>query len=322
VKKLLITGGAGFIGSHLAEELLKKGNQTAVLDDLSTGSLENIFHLKDEPNFTFVLGSVMDEDKLDELVKDCEEVYHLAAVVGVKLVFENPVQTILVNVKGTQNVLNSCLKFAKKILVVSTSEVYGKNVDPKLKKFHEDLDLSLGPSLRWSYACSKALDEYLTLSYHKKMGLPTVVVRAFNTVGPRQSGAYGMVIPRLVGQALSGQPLTVYGDGEQVRSFSWVKDIVWAMIELMDKPEANGQIFNLGSEEEVTINQLAQRIKAKTESPSAIVHISYQQAYGKDFEDIRYRVPDMTKLKSVIPFKPTLDLSQILDRIIASHKGK
>lgn len=322
MKKILITGGAGFIGSHLAEELLQKGNEIVVLDDLSTGSLENIFHLKNEPRFRFVLGSVMDEQKLDELVRDCDEVYHLAAVVGVKLVFENPVQTIVVNVKGTENALNSCLKFARKILVVSTSEVYGKDVDPKLRKFHEDLDLSLGPSLRWSYACSKALDEYLALSYHKKMGLPVVIVRIFNTVGPRQSGAYGMVIPRLVGQALSGQPITVYGDGEQVRSFSWIKDTIRAVTGLMAKPEAVGQVFNIGSEEEITINELARKIKEKTRSASPIVHIPYHQAYGKDFEDIRFRVPDTTRLKSFIPFKPTLNLDQILDQIIAFDKGK
>ncbi len=322
MKKILITGGAGFIGSHLAEELLQKGNDIAVFDDLSTGSLENIFHLKNEPKFRFVLGSVMDEAKLDELVRDCDEVYHLAAVVGVKLVFENPVQTIVVNVKGTENALNSCLRFAKKILVVSTSEVYGKDVDPKLKKFHENLDLSLGPSLRWSYACSKALDEYLALSYHKKMGLPAVVVRIFNTVGPRQSGAYGMVIPRLVGQALSGQPITVYGDGKQVRSFSWIKDTIKAMTGLMTKQEAIGGVFNIGSEEAITINQLAQKIKEKTRSASPIVHVPYNQAYGKDFEDIRFRVPDTAKLKSFIPFKPTLNLDQILDQIIAFAKGR
>ncbi len=322
MKKILITGGAGFIGSHLAEELLQKGNQVAVLDDLSTGSLENIFHLKNDHNFRFILGSVMDEARIDELVRDCDEVYHLAAVVGVKLVFENPVQTIVVNVKGTENALNSCLRFAKKILVVSTSEVYGKDVDPQLKKFHEGLDLSLGPSLRWSYACSKALDEYLALAYHRKMGLPVVVVRIFNTVGPRQSGAYGMVIPRMVSQALSGQPITVYGDGEQVRSFCWIKDTIRALTGLMAKPEASGGVFNIGSEEGITINELARKIKDRAQSASQIVHIPYHQAYGKDFEDIRFRVPDTSRLRSCLPFKPTLSLDQILDQVIVFARGK
>jgi len=322
MKKMLITGGAGFIGSHLTEALLKQGHEVVCLDDLSTGTLENILHLKDNPHFRFVLGSILEESKVDDLVLGCDEVFHLAAVVGVKLVFENPVHTILVNVKGTENVLSAALKYAKKTLVVSTSEVYGKDIDADLRRFRESQDLSFGTSLRWSYACSKALDEYMALSYHKKMGLPTVVVRLFNTVGPRQSGAYGMVLPRLTAQALSGQPMTVYGDGTQVRSFSWVLDSVTAMIKLMETPAAVGEIFNVGSEEEISIQQVAERIKAKTGSASPIIHLSYEQAYGKDFEDIRVRVPETAKLRKAVGHKPTKNLDQILDAVIAYQKER
>jgi UDP-glucose 4-epimerase len=322
VRKILITGGAGFIGSHLAEALLEQGHEVVGLDDLSTGSLENILPLKDNPRFRFVLGSILEEDKVDQLVQGCDEIYHLAAAVGVKLVFENPIRTILVNIKGTETVLDAALKYVKKTLIISTSEVYGKDINPKIQKFREDQDLSLGTSLRWAYACTKALDEYLTRAYHKKMGLPTVIVRLFNTVGPRQSAEYGMVIPRLVIQALSGQPITVYGDGAQVRSFTWVKDAVAALIGLMDAPKANGEIFNVGGEEAITIGQLAERIKVKTGSASPIVHIPYEQAYGKDFEDIRFRVPDTTKLRRTIGFQPTMSMDQILDAVIAYQKGR
>jgi UDP-glucose 4-epimerase len=321
MKKILITGGAGFIGSHLAEALLERGEEVAVLDDLSTGSLANILGLRTEPRFKFVLGSILDAAQVDSLVRDCDEVYHLAAVVGVKLVFENPIRTILVNVRGTEIVLDAAIKYAKKSLVVSTSEVYGKDVDPDRKKFREADDLSLGTSLRWVYACSKALDEYLAVSYHQKMGLPVVVVRIFNTVGPRQTGEYGMVLPRFVGQALAGRPITVYGDGGQVRSFCWVKDTIGALLGLMDEPAAAGEVFNLGSDEPIAIRQLAERIKAQTSSASPVVFIPYDQAYGKGFEDIRFRVPDTTKLGALIGFRPSLTLDEIIDRVIAYQKA-
>jgi UDP-glucose 4-epimerase len=320
-KRILITGGAGFIGSHLTEELLRAGHEVTALDDLSTGSLANILGLRSEPRFKFVLGTILDEAKVDGLVREADEVYHLAAVVGVKLVFENPIQTILVNVRGTEIVLNACLKYAKKSLIVSTSEVYGKDADAENKKFRETDDLSLGTSLRWSYACAKALDEYLAVAYHRKMGLPTVIVRIFNTVGPRQSGAYGMVIPRFITQALAGQPITVYGDGTQVRSFCYVKDTVAALLGLMAEPAAEGGIFNIGSEEAVTIREVAEKIKAKTGSASPLVVVPYHQAYGRDFEDIRFRVPDTAKLRDLTGFRPTMTLDRILDEVIAFQKG-
>jgi UDP-glucose 4-epimerase len=322
MRNILITGGAGFIGSHLAESILGRGDAVTVLDDLSTGSLANIRHLQGDPRFRFVQGSIMDEPRVDELVREADEVYHLAAVVGVKLVFENPIQTVRTNVRGTEIVLEAALKYAKKPLVVSTSEVYGKDVDPQTRKFKETDDLSLGSSLRWSYACAKALDEYLAVSYHRRLGLPTVIVRIFNTVGPRQTGAYGMVIPRFVGQALAGRPITAYGDGGQVRSFGWVKDTVAALTGLMETPAAEGQIFNVGSEEEVTIREVAERIKSKTGSRSPIEYVPYDQAYGKGFEDIRFRVPDTAKLKAAIGFRTTLCLDEILDEVIAFQRGR
>ena len=322
MKKILITGGAGFIGSYLAEELIARGEDVSVIDDLSTGSLENILELKSNSRFHFVLGSILDENRIDELIRECDVVFHLAAAVGVKLVFENPVRTMMVNVRGTENVLNSALKFAKKVFIASTSEVYGKDINPDTKKFSEKDDISLGTSLRWCYACSKAMDEYQAISYHKKMGLPVVVGRFFNTVGPRQTGAYGMVIPRFVNQALSGQPITVFGDGLQVRSFSYVTDIVKAVITLMDDPKANGEVFNIGSEEAVTVMDVAKAVKAKTGSASEIVQMSYRQAYGGDFEDIRYRVPDLTKVRKAINYKPSHSFDDILARIIEFHRKR
>jgi UDP-glucose 4-epimerase len=322
MKRILITGGAGFVGSHLAEALLGRGDRVTVLDDLSTGSRSNIQSLRADPRFTFVLGSILDGAQVDALVRECEEIYHLAAVVGVKLVFENPIQTILVNVRGTEIVLEAALKYVKRPLIVSTSEVYGKDVDPRTQRFKETDDLSLGTSLRWAYACSKALDEYLSLSYWKKTGLPAVIARLFNTVGPRQTAAYGMVLPRFVSQALSGRPLTVYGDGFQVRSFCWVKDTVKALTALMDSPATAGEIFNVGSEEQVTIREVAERIRTKVGSDSPIETIPYEEAYGEGFEDIRFRVPDTAKIRTALGFRPTLSLDEILDEVIAFQKGR
>ncbi|HIE08992.1 MAG TPA: SDR family NAD(P)-dependent oxidoreductase [Armatimonadetes bacterium] len=315
--RVLVTGGAGFIGSHLCEKLLEEGYEVYALDDLSTGSLQNILHLMGEPRFHFVLGSILDEEEVDRLVAKCRQVYHLAAVVGVKLVFEDPIRTIEVNVRGTENVLEAALRHGRKVLIASTSEVYGKDVRNPTGKFKEEDDIIIGPSIRWCYACSKALDEYLARSYFIKKGLPVVIARLFNTVGPRQTGAYGMVIPRFVEQALTGKPITVYGDGEQVRSFCWVGDVVEAMMKLIDHPKAVGEVFNVGSDKPITINDLARKVKEKTGSKSPIQHIPYEEAYGPGFEDIRYRVPDISKIRNLIGFEPTLGIDEILERVIA-----
>ncbi len=315
--KVLITGGAGFIGSHLAEALLARGDEVAALDDLSTGSLQNILHLMRRPGFEFVLGSIMDEQVVNEAIAACDVVYHLGAAVGVRLVFEQPVRTIETNVKGTQHVLDACLRHGRKVLIASTSEVYGKDVHNGSGRFREDDDITIGPSIRWCYATSKALDEFLARSYWQEKGLPVVIARFFNTVGPRQSPAYGMVVPRFVESALTEKPITVYGDGSQVRSFTWVGDVTEAAIRLMDTPRAEGEVFNVGSENVVTILDLARRVKEMTESASPVVCIPYEQAYGPGFEDIRYRVPDITKLCRVTGFRPAVGLDEVLARVVA-----
>ena len=312
---ILVTGGAGFIGSHLVETLLNQGEEIWVLDDLSTGNLQNIWHLFENPHFHFVEGSVLDELKLKEIMRPSRMVYHLAAVVGVKLVVEEPLWTIETNVRGTELVLKLALQLGCKVLITSTSEVYGKDIRNGVR-FREDDDLTLGTALRWGYACSKALDEYLARAYWQQKGLPVVIVRLFNTVGPRQSPAYGMVIPRFVKQALKGEPITVYGDGQQVRTFCWVGDVVQALIDLMKISKVEGEIFNVGNDEPVTIEELAKRVKRLTNSPSRIVCLPYEQVYGSDFEDIRYRVPDITKLQRAIDYKPTRCLDKILKRVI------
>ncbi len=314
--RALITGGAGFIGSHLAESLLARGQEVVILDDLSTGSLQNILHLMRRQGFEFVLGSIMDEQRVDQVVAACDVVYHLGAAVGVRLVFEQPVRTIETNVHGTQNVLNACLRHGRKVLIASTSEVYGKDVHNGTGHFREDDDITIGTSIRWGYATSKALDEFLARACGIEKGLPVVIVRFFNTVGPRQSPAYGMVIPRFVEQAIRGRPITVYGDGSQVRSFTWVGDAVEAVIRLMGTPHAEGEIFNVGSEEAVTIRELAERVRRMTGSRSQIVYIPYEQAYGPEFEDIRHRVPTVTKLRRTVGYVPTLILDEILQRVI------
>ena len=311
----LITGGAGFIGSHLAEELLHRGDEVYIIDDLSTGAIDNVRHLKDHPKFHYHIDTVTNEPVLAELVDTCDTIYHLAAAVGVKLIVESPVNTIETNVHGTEVILKLANKKKKKILIASTSEVYGKSTD---FPFRAQSDLVLGPTTkgRWSYACSKAIDEFLAIAYWREKRLPVVVVRLFNTVGPRQTGRYGMVVPTFVKQALLGHPITVYGDGTQSRSFTFVGDVVNALIALAGNPKAVGEVFNIGNGNEVTMNQLAQMVKTMTRSESEIVHIPYEEAYEQGFEDTCRRVPDISKLRALIGYEPTLDLPEILQKVI------
>ncbi len=319
---VLVTGGAGFIGSHLVEALLERGEEVWVLDNLSTGNLQNIWHLFDNPRFHFVEGSVLDEEKLLEAMRPCRKVYHLAAAVGVKLVVQDPLGTLETNVRGTENVLRMALRFGCKVLIASTSEVYGKDVPYNRDRFSEDDDITLGTALRWGYACSKALDEYLARAYWRQKGLPVVIARIFNTVGPRQSPAYGMVIPRFVQQALKGEPITVYGDGKQVRSFCHVADTVRGLIGMMETPGLEGEIFNVGNDEPITIEELAHKVKAMANSNSEIVYVPYALVHGPDFEDIRYRVPDISKLHRAIGYEPQKRLDDILTEVIAYERSK
>ncbi len=317
--KSLITGGAGFVGSHLAQELLRRGEEVHILDDLSTGSVENIEHLKPNARFHYSIDSVHNEPVLAELIDRCDVVYHLAAAVGVRLIVESPVNTIETNVHGTESVLKVANKKKKKVLITSTSEVYGKST---AVPFNEDQDLVLGPTTkgRWSYACSKAIDEFLGIAYWHEKKLPVVIVRLFNTVGPRQTGRYGMVIPNFVSQALTNQPITVYGDGCQSRAFGYVGDVVKALADLAQHPAAVGQVFNIGNTEEITINDLAQLIKKMTRSESEIIHIPYDRAYENGFEDMPRRVPDITKIRRLIGYEPTANLNDILTEVIASTR--
>ena len=317
--KALITGGAGFIGSHLAEALLDAGHEVEVVDDLSTGSMENIEHLKNQRGFQYVIDSVTNEDLLAEQTDRCDVVFHLAAAVGVKLIVERPVHTIETNVHGTEVVLTQANKNSQKkklVIVASTSEVYGKSTEIP---FREDADLRLGATWkhRWAYACSKALDEFLALAYWKEKKLPVIVVRLFNTVGPRQTGQYGMVVPNFVKQALAGQPITVFGDGSQSRSFTYVGDVVDALMRLVDEPKAVGEGFNVGNGQEISILGLAEKIKEMTSSQSEIVRVPYDQAYGAGFEDMPRRVPDITKLQKFTGYEPKVQLTEILTRVIA-----
>ncbi|MFO7957857.1 MAG: GDP-mannose 4,6-dehydratase [Candidatus Brocadiia bacterium] len=307
----LITGGAGFIGSHLTEKLLAEGLEVHVLDDLSTGAIANLDAVRENPDLHVHLDDIGNEQLLVELVDRADVVFHLAAAVGVRLIVEDPVHTIETNIYGTELLLKHCAKKGKKVVLASTSEVYGKG---RSESFAEDDDLVFGPTTvpRWSYGCSKAVDEFLALAYGKARGLPVVIARFFNIVGPRQVGRYGMVVPRFVRQALEGGPITVYGDGEQVRCFCHVADLVRALYALMDCEEAVGQIFNTGSDAPVTINELAERVRALIEPDLEIVHIPYAEAYAADFEDIRYRVPDLSKLRSTIDFRLEHDLNGIL----------
>ncbi len=314
--KVFITGGAGFVGGHLSETFLDAGHQVEILDDLSTGSIGNIEHLKGRKGFSYTVDTVMNESLTAEMIDRADVVVHLAAAVGVKLIVESPVRTIETNVHATEIVLAHANKKRKKVLIASTSEVYGKSTDVP---FREDGDLVMGASIkgRWSYACSKAIDEFLALAYHKERKLPVVVFRLFNTVGPRQTGRYGMVIPNFVRQALSGQPITVYGDGLQRRCFTDVSDVVGALLKLSESEAAVGQVINIGNDSrEVSILDLAKLIKEKTGSASEIVLVPYAQAYEEGFEDMPRRIPDLTKVKKLIGYEPRIDLDGILDRVI------
>jgi len=313
--RVLITGGAGFVGSHLAEAFLERGDEVCVLDNLSTGSIDNIRHLKGQAGFSYTIDTVENEPVLAELIDRADVVVHLAAAVGVKLIVEQPVHTIETNVHGTEVVLKLANKKKKLVLLASTSEVYGKSTSVP---FSEDADLVLGPTTkhRWAYACSKLIDEFLALAYWKERKLPVIIVRLFNTVGPRQTGQYGMVIPNFVRQALAGQPITVFGDGTQSRSFTYVGDVVRALVALVDEPRAVGQVFNIGNGREITIGDLAEKVRTLTGSNSGIVRIPYDQAYESGFEDMPRRVPDIAKIRSLVGYEPTVDLDEILARVI------
>jgi UDP-glucose 4-epimerase len=315
--RYLITGGAGFIGSHLADGLLRAGHEVYAVDDLSTGSTANIQHLRDNPKFHFTVGTCENVQLMAELVDTCERVYHLAAAVGVKLIVESPVRTIETNVHLTEVMLKLANKKKRPILVASTSEVYGKSA---AFPFREDGDLVMGATDkgRWSYACSKAIDEFLAIAYWKERKLPTVVVRLFNTVGPRQTGQYGMVVPSFVRQALAGTPITVYGDGRQSRCFTHVHDVVRALIGLLDTERSYGQVYNVGSTNEISMEDLARAVREICASRSEIVHIPYDKAYEAGFEDMRRRVPDIAKIEAAINWRPTIPLDQIL-KDVAAH---
>ncbi|MGH9387483.1 MAG: GDP-mannose 4,6-dehydratase [Vicinamibacterales bacterium] len=316
--RILITGGAGFIGSHLSEALLDTGHEVFVLDDLSTGSIDNIAHLKSRRGFHYTIESVFNDPVVAEMVDRADVVFHLAAAVGVKLIVERPVHTIETNVHGTEVILRHASKKKKLVFVASTSEVYGKSVHVP---FREDADLVMGATTRhrWAYACSKALDEFLALAYWKESRQPVIIMRFFNTVGPRQTGQYGMVLPTFVRQALAGEPITVFGDGHQQRSFTYVGDVVEALLKLMVTPSAIGQVYNVGNVEEVTILTLAERIKSATGSRSPIVRIPYDEAYEEGFEDMPRRVPDLSKIHAAIGYVPKVGLDEII-RLVVEEK--
>jgi len=315
--KALITGGAGFIGSHLAERLLQLGHEVLVIDNLSTGSIENISHLKSSPGFSYVIDTINNESLLAEMIDRSDVVFHLAAAVGVKLIVEQPVHTIETNVHGTEVVLKHANKKKKLVVLASTSEVYGKSADVP---FREGADLVLGATVkhRWAYACSKLLDEFLALAYWKERKLPIVIVRLFNTVGPRQTGQYGMVLPTFVRQAIAGLPITVFGDGRQTRSFTYVGDVVDALVKLVDEPRAIGEVFNIGNTGEVSIRDLAERVKKLAGSTSPIQYVPYDQAYEAGFEDMPRRVPDISKIRALIGYEPKLELDDII-RTVLEH---
>jgi UDP-glucose 4-epimerase len=316
---VLITGGAGFIGSHLGEALLAGGHRVVAIDDLSTGSEANIRHLFGHPGFQFVLETIVNEAVMDRLVSECDLIIHLAAAVGVELIVRDPIHTIETNVLGTSIVLRIANRYRRKVILASTSEIYGKSTEVP---FREDGDRKMGPTThsRWAYANSKAMDEFLSLAYHKQRGLPVVICRFFNTIGPRQTGRYGMVVPRFVRQALHGQPLTVYGDGQQSRCFADVLDVTDAVIKLAEHPGAVGKVFNLGNTEEITVTDLARRVIALADSASSIVMVPYDEAYEPGFEDMRRRVPDIGRAAALIGYRPRYTLDDTLRRIIAYYR--
>lgn len=316
--RVLITGGAGFIGSHLAEAYLENGDEVYIIDDLSTGSLDNINHLKEhyQKRFFVHIDTIMNKDILLELIGTCDIVHHMAAAVGVEYILNNPMESITTNIQGAETVLELCNKFKKRVLIASTSEVYGKHTHAPLI---ETDNIIYGPSskFRWSYAASKLMDEFMSLAYFRTTGLPVTIARLFNTVGPRQTGTYGMVIPRFVSQALRNEPLKVYGDGSQTRTFTYVKDVVWALMRLIKKDEAFGQVYNIGGIEEVSILDLAKRIIEACNCQSEIELIPYEKAFGKDFEDMQRRVPGIDKIKQLIGFDPQTPLDAILTKVIS-----
>ncbi|MCK5146666.1 GDP-mannose 4,6-dehydratase [bacterium] len=317
--KILVTGGAGFIGSHLCERLLDQEHELFVVDDLSTGRYENISSLVANERFHFIVDSILNSSTLERLMINCDLVYHLAASVGVKRIVERPVETIETNVLGSHTVLSLAAKYHRKVILFSTSEVYGKNSQ---LPFNEEADCVFGPTTksRWSYGCTKALDEFLGLAYHKEMGLPIVIVRVFNMVGPRQSGQYGMVVPNFVRQALRNQPITVFGDGTQTRCFTYVMDLIEGLTRLQDRPDANGQIYNIGSTESISILDLAKTVKKATSSKSEIIFIPYDKAYEEGFEDMQRRKPDISKIHATVGYKPSTSLDESLAKIIVYEK--
>lgn len=313
--KILITGGAGFIGSHLSEKLLDAGHNVTVIDNLSTGEFANIRHLVSNPSFSYVIDSILNKEVLEPLVKSSDQIYHLAAAVGVKYIIDNPLLSLKTNIQGTENVLELANKYKCRILVASTSEIYGKN---NKVPFKEEDDRILGSThiSRWSYSSAKAIDEFLSLAYHREKKLPVVIVRCFNTVGPRQSGQYGMVIPKFVKAALLNHPITIFGDGKQSRCFCDVTDVIEGMVRLMNTEDATGHIYNIGNDESITIEELAIKIKELTSSESKIDYIKYEDAFEEGFEDMRRRVPDLTKIKEAVGYDTKHNLESILKRVI------
>lgn len=317
---VLITGGAGFIGSHLADRLLERGHRVLALDNLSTGSHGNIEHLLERTDFEFALGSILNADLVDDLVARCDAVFHLAAAVGVDLIVQRPLESLATNIRGSEIIFEKAHKYGAKVLVTSTSEIYGKNTSDRL---NEDDDRILGSPLksRWSYSEAKAIDEILAYTYWKEKGLETVIVRLFNTVGPRQTGSYGMVIPRFVSQAVRNEPITVYGDGSQTRCFCYVGDVVGALIDLMNHPEAYGKVFNIGGTEEISMSDLAHRVTEIADSSSKIKYLSYEEAYEEGFEDMQRRVPDITRVNRLVGFQPTVSLEEIIRLVVAEQRN-